>query len=241
MFYTFFTTIWPWPIDRRAGTRYLPSNPSPLCLSHKLSPIATRFSPLLSPIVQSGFPPRSLWLLPAPTFQPSTLNRPASMITLEDLSAYLLGLAPRTASHIRRALARAGQFTGFLWVRPMKTRKDVSALVTKSVRCVGRVGLAYDKREAVQEARASGELPAQNAGLPWGQWLLFPYLIQHKGKLYLRIYPVPNRRPRVIYRIDGRLASRAEVEPLCLSSEFSEVREDIGCMTLGVDNLRLVK
>lgn len=160
---------------------------------------------------------------------------------IEDISAYLLGLAPRTASLIRRALGRAGQFTGFLWVRPMKTRKGITALVTKSVRCVGRVGVTYDNRAAVQDARASGELPSENAGLPWGQWLVHPYLITHNGKLYLRLYPVPGRRPRVIYRIDGRLASRAEVEALCLASEFKEVREDIGCMTLSVDNLRLVK
>ncbi len=144
-------------------------------------------------------------------------------------------------SLIRRAISRAGQFTGFLWVRPMKTRKGVSAVITKTVRCVGRVGLSYDNRAAVQDARASGELPATNAGLPWGQWLLFPHLISHKGNLYIRIYPVPGRAPKVIYKLNGKIVKRSEIEALCLASEFSEVKEDIGCMTLNASALRLVR
>lgn len=148
---------------------------------------------------------------------------------------------------VRKALSRKGQFTGFLWIRPMKTRKGVQALITKQVRCVGRVGLSYDNRAAVQDARASGELPTTNAGLPWGEWLMlkgvsfFPYIIAHKGNLYLRIYPVPGRAPKVIYKIDGRIASKSEVRDLCLASEFSEVKEDIGCMTLNASALRLVR
>lgn len=144
-------------------------------------------------------------------------------------------------SLIRRVLSKAGQFTGFLWVRPMKTRKGVSSNIVKIVRCVGRVGLSYDNRAAVQEARASGELPATNAGLPWGKWLLFPYLIENKGNLYVRIYPVPGRAPKVIYKMDGKIVKKSDIAHLCYASEFSEVREDIGCMTLGVSALRVVR
>lgn len=144
-------------------------------------------------------------------------------------------------SLVRRILSRAGQFTGFLWTRNLKTRKGVSDIITKTVRCVGRVGLSYEKRASVQDARASGELPATNAGLPWGQWLLFPYLIEHKGNLYVRIYPVPGRAPKVIYKLNGRIVRRSEIEALCLASEFGEVREDIGCMTLNAQALRVVR
>jgi hypothetical protein len=142
---------------------------------------------------------------------------------------------------IRRVLARAGQFTGFLWVRPMKTRKGVSSVVTKTVRCVGRVGLDYSNRVAVQEARESGELPSTPQPLPWGAWLLFPYLITHKDALYVRIYPVKGRVPKVIYKIDGQIATKAQAQALCLASEFGEVREDIGCMTLRAEALRVVR
>ena len=144
-------------------------------------------------------------------------------------------------SLIRKVLARAGQFTGFLWTRPVKTRKGVSSIVTKTVRCVGRVGLSYDKRAAVQAARESGELPSTPQPLPWGSWLLFPYLITHKDALYVRIYPVPGRLPKVIYRIDGQLATKAQAQAICLASEFNEVRDDIGCMTLRAEALRVVR
>lgn len=142
---------------------------------------------------------------------------------------------------IRKVLAKAGQFTGFLWTRSMKTRKGITAQVTKTVRCVGRVGLSYDNRVAVQAARKSGELPATPQPLPWGTWLLFPYLISHKDSLYVRIYPVPGRAPKVIYRIDGKLATKAQAQALCLASEFGEVKEDIGCMTLRAEALRVVR
>lgn len=144
-------------------------------------------------------------------------------------------------SLIRYALSKTGQFTGFLWVRPVKTRKGVSAVITKTVRCVGRVGLSYDNRAAVQDARASGELPAVNAGLPWGEWLVFPTLIQHKGNIYVRVYPVPGRAPKVIYKMDGRIVKKSDIVSLCLASEFGEVNESIGCMTLKADALRVVR
>lgn len=144
-------------------------------------------------------------------------------------------------SLISKALAKQGQFTGFLWNRPAKVRKGCAVEITKEVRCVARVGVDHEHRAKVQAARESGELPSENQGLPWGQWLLFPYLITHKGKLYLRIYPVEGRRPHVIYRMNGQIVSKEEIKQFCLASEFSEVNEQIGCMTLSVEHLKQVK
>ncbi len=140
-----------------------------------------------------------------------------------------------------RILAKRGQFTGCLWVRTLKTRKGVTVTVTKETRATVRVGLDYDSRAKVQDARADGELPAVNAGLPWGQWLAFPYVIAHKGNHYVRLYPVEGRYPKVIYRVNGQTVSKAEAETLCLASEFGEVRADIGCFTLGLHNLVRVR
>lgn len=142
---------------------------------------------------------------------------------------------------LRRVLSKAGQFTGFLWVRPLKTRKGVTATVTKTVRCVGRLGVEHDARAKVIEARESGLLPATNQGLPWGEWLIAPYLITHKGNVYVRIYPVEGRAPRVMYKIDGKVVSKAEAEALCLASEFGKVDGAIGCMTLSASALRVVR
>ncbi len=133
------------------------------------------------------------------------------------------------------AMRRKGQMVGFLWLRDMKTRKTTVSKITKEVRTVCRVGLDYDNQKAVQEKREEGELPAQNAGLPWGKWFYFPYLIEHKGNLYFRLYPLPNHTPKVIYRINGQIARKEEIEPLCLASEFYE--KETHALSININNL----
>jgi hypothetical protein len=153
--------------------------------------------------------------------------------------------APVLPEVANRLLGLKGHFVGVSWNRPMKTRKGVDANVSKSVRTTVQVGVNYDNREVVRDARANGEAPASNAGLPWGEWEMFPYVIAHKGKRYVRLYPVRdgNGNPRsckVVYRINGNSASRADVEALCPASEFSS-GSPTECYTLAVDNLRTVR
>lgn len=140
---------------------------------------------------------------------------------------------------------QSGAFVSCLWVRTLKTRKDVSAVVTKEVRTTVRAGLSYDNRASVQSARESGELPERNAGLPWGEWLAFPYVIAHKGVHYVRLYPVlrPDgsaRSCKVIYRCNGERISREQAQALCLASEFGETT-DVTCYTLRLSALRRVR
>jgi len=146
---------------------------------------------------------------------------------------------------LRKVFARAGHFVSVLWVRPMKTRKGIDAIVTKEVRTTVRVGLAYDNRASVQTARASGELPSANAGLPWGQWEVFPYVISHNGGFYVRLYPVLRsdgspRRCKVVYRENGQRITRERAQALCLASEFSET-SDVTCYTLRAQTLQRVR
>ncbi len=153
-------------------------------------------------------------------------------------SPAIRGLADKA---LARALSRKGQFAGFLWVRPMATRKDVSSVITKEVRCVARVGLDYESMASTTEGRNDGTLPAENAGLPWGTWARFPYLIEHNGNLYLRLYPRQGGKCHVRYRINGLIADRAMIEPLCLAKEFRDDDSPRTCITLNVNNLRRMK
>lgn len=141
----------------------------------------------------------------------------------------------------------AGQFVGVSWVRPMKTRKGVEAVITKSVRSTVMVGANHDNRQAVIEARANGEAPSENQGLPWGSWVegLENRVIEHKGNLYVRLYPVQNkdgspRSCKTIYRMNGKIVTKAMIEALCLASEFAESKS-FTCYTLGEKNLRSVR
>lgn len=137
-------------------------------------------------------------------------------------------------------LSVKGQFFSIVWRRPMKTRKGTESLVEKMVSGVFRAGIDYDNKQSVQEKRESGELPATNQGLPWGQWLVFPHVISHKGNLYLRIYPANANQVKAEYFLNGESARREEIEPLCLASEFQE-RASVECMTVTLSHVQTAK
>jgi hypothetical protein len=126
-----------------------------------------------------------------------------------------------------------------IWNRPLKTRKGITSKVEKITRIVARGGVEYDNLGIVQEKRENGELPDQNAGLPWGQWANFPYHIEHKGTDYARFYPASgiNFTPQVQYFLDGVEVDKSQVEPLCLASEFPVDREAPLCFTVKADSV----
>lgn len=125
------------------------------------------------------------------------------------------------------------------WEKPLKTRKGVSNNITKRTAIVVRGGVDYDNIGVVQEKRENGELPSENAGLPWGQWVNFPYHIEHKGTDYARFYPASGIKftPHVQYFIDGVETDKATIQPLCLASEFPVRDEEPLCFTIKAENV----
>jgi hypothetical protein len=84
-------------------------------------------------------------------------------------------------------LSKRGQFLSVVWQRLAKVRKTCQDVIEKRVVAHSiRAGVSYDSMANVQYKRESGELPAENAGLPWGTWFLFPHIIEHKGGYYFR-------------------------------------------------------
>lgn len=142
---------------------------------------------------------------------------------------------------IKKALAYTGQFVSMVWNSPMKTRAGVASDVRKEVSAVVRVGLAQDSRAAVIEARRRGNLPAKNAGLRWGRWIFFPYLIEHKTNIYLRVYPVAGHNPNVKYFLNGVEARLEEIQELVYASELPKEYEAWNCFFLNVENLVAIK
>lgn len=140
----------------------------------------------------------------------------------------------------------AGAFYRVTWQRILKVRKTHSqSIVVKTVVATVKAGITYDNLANVQDKRANGELPSVNAGLPWGQWLDFPRVIEHKGNHYLRLYPANEfGRMMVGYTLNGSPCSIETAKEHCLASEFSD-NESLDCFTVKLDNLkdfaRLVK
>jgi hypothetical protein len=136
---------------------------------------------------------------------------------------------------------RKGQNLSVVWEKSLKTRKGVTALVTKRSELVARTGIDYDKMKDVKEGRENGELPEQNAGLPWGTWTEFPFHISHKGTEYARFYPAAGLDfpVKTFYFINGVEAYKEECKLLCLASEFSKPDEDKPkCFTVKAENVK---
>lgn len=139
--------------------------------------------------------------------------------------------------------SRKGQNLSAIFGRPMKTRKGVIGNVEKVSSVVIRGGIDYDNMNVVKEGREDGTLPAENAGLPWGEWAEFPLHIAHKGIDYARLYPASGLdfRPKVEYYLDGVLVEKSVIEPLCLASEFPKKGDEAPlCYTIKAENLRAI-
>lgn len=116
-------------------------------------------------------------------------------------------------------------------------------VVEKVTSIVIRGGIEYDNQKVVIEGREDGTLPAENAGLPWGQWVEYPFHIEHKGSDYARFYAASGLsfEPKVEYYLNGKLSTKAVVEPLCLASEFRKSDEPLPlCMTIKAENVKAI-
>jgi len=125
------------------------------------------------------------------------------------------------------------------WTRECKVKKSCSDVVSKSVRAVGRMGIDYDNMAIVKEKRENGELPAESAGLPWGTWYAFPYLIEHKGNYYLRLYKgTGTAKAHTTYYRNGIETSFDNVENDLLSSEKGKKTGD--CFNVKIADMTLI-
>jgi len=120
-----------------------------------------------------------------------------------------------------KVLSCKGQFMGVTISSPAKLSAQYKNLnLVKKSSFVARAGVAYDNIGNVIQARADGTLPSQNAGLPWGQWKQFPYIIEHNGKEYIR-FSLVNDNPIVTkYYLDGEEISKEKAKSYCIPSAF---------------------
>lgn len=137
---------------------------------------------------------------------------------------------------------RKGANLRAIFGKDMKTRKGVENKVEKITSIVVRGGIDYDNQAVVKEGRGDGTLPQENAGLPWGDWVEFPYHIQHKGTDYVRFYSASGLafEPKVEYYLDGIQVDKATIQPLCLASEFPNRTEAPLAMTVKAENVKAI-
>ncbi len=142
---------------------------------------------------------------------------------------------------IEKFLSRKGQIVTVEFSRPLKTRKEFAAMhIEKHCLLQARAGINYDNMNSVIEKRESGDLPAVNAGLPWGVWKVFPHIIEHKGSDYLRFATLPNGKNERSFTLNGKPVTMEEIKPFCLASEFTE-RAEMDVFTVKAENVKDIR
>jgi hypothetical protein len=142
-------------------------------------------------------------------------------------------------SKVQTLLSMKGQIVTMLIGREGKMRKGV-APVYKFTRMQVRVGVNYDNIAAVQAKRESGELPAENAGRSWGEYVpgFFPYLITHKGQLYFHFSTVnTSMKSETKWVRNDKEITVEEAKAACLASEFAERESTLECFDLKVESI----
>lgn len=143
-----------------------------------------------------------------------------------------------TATILANVLDKKGQFGRATWRKTLKTRKGNEALHIEKVTDMSmRAGIDYDNMKAVKEKRESGELPAENAGLPFGSWVAFPYLIEHNGTHYIRLYPNTGGKVETAYFLNGESTTLDEVKQFLLASELPKPGNRPDCITVKLENI----
>jgi len=125
-------------------------------------------------------------------------------------------------------------------LRQAKVKKKCPHKIVKSSRYKSaRLGISYDEMKQTQKLRREEELPKENAGLAWGRWLEFPFIIENKGKRYLRCYVNVNNIETTWLK-DGKIVDKKDIEEYLLSSEKRKPKEGVDIVTLTVKEENLV-
>jgi hypothetical protein len=111
----------------------------------------------------------------------------------------------------------------------------------KEVKGAFRAGIDFSNLSVVKEGIANGER-GEVQKLPWGEWVNFPYQIDHKDKSYFRFY-LPTggaiQRPKVEYFVDDKAVAKDEFASYLTNSErdkmYSEDRDP--CFVVNADNI----
>jgi hypothetical protein len=139
---------------------------------------------------------------------------------------------------VANLLTFKGQIVTLKTIRELKMKKGAAA-VKKISRFQARIGCNYDNLKAVKEKRAEGTLPAENQGLPFGEWLVPNYVIKSNGVLYFRCTAVHNDasvREATFVDENGNVITKEVAMENALASEKTE-RDALDVFTIKVQNI----
>ena len=81
----------------------------------------------------------------------------------------------------------------------------------------------------------------ETGALPWGTWMpdAEPFVIQHKGQDYARLYVIENG-VKAVYTVDGEVVDKDTYQSYLTPSQRGAARPNGGTITVKMDGIRLV-
>lgn len=130
--------------------------------------------------------------------------------------------------------------------KELKTRKGVTAKISKKTVMQIRMGVDYDHLATTIEGRKDGTLPPENAGLnPSLKWVDKGrnFLINTKtGRVMLRVAYANGNPTKTQYYKDGVPVEKADIEALCLKSEIgSPGKATPSVINISIDKIMSIK
>lgn len=126
-----------------------------------------------------------------------------------------------------RILNTKGSFVKAHWKsNPKPAAAHKSVLLEKITSAVCRAGIDYANLGVVKDAINNGER-GEVESLPWGEWKKFPYIIEHKGVEYIRLYPSDgtNHFPTSNYFVNGEKVTKEDFAQYLTPSEAKKLLE----------------
>jgi hypothetical protein len=141
--------------------------------------------------------------------------------------------------NLDKFFGNSGQFISAIFrseKKPAAIHKGT--LLEKRIEGVFRAGIDFGNLGSVKDGIEKGER-GQVQPLPFGEWLKFPYLIQHKETQYVRLYPTKNCVLKVQYLVNGVESTKENFLSFLTPSDKAKAEngERPECITVKVSNL----
>jgi hypothetical protein len=144
---------------------------------------------------------------------------------------------------INNILNAKGSFVKAYWKsnpKPAAAFKNI--ILEKVTSAVVRAGIDFSNLSSVKTAIENGER-GEVQSLPWGQWKMFPYIIEHKDANYIRLYPSNgnNHIPSSTYYADGCVIDKQTFAGYLTNSEREKLlnpeENRPECFTIKAENV----
>lgn len=141
---------------------------------------------------------------------------------------------------LERILNAKGNFVKAVWKSnptPAAAHKKAGIILEKHTSAVCRAGINFANLSSVQHGIAEGTR-GEVQELPWGQWKVFPYIIEHKDAEYVRLYPTDSRC-ETVYFVNGEQVDKETYASYLTPSEAAKMSsgEKPDCFTIKRENI----